>query len=108
MSKKLPIFYSALLLTLVNLLLRFVGTGFQVYLSRRIGTLRPDNAAAPPSGTYAAGLPFPLDGGEGTARETHRRLAAAGLLEEGEGSVTILNSSGREELLALSEELLRK
>ena len=36
------------------------------YLSRRIGTLRPDNAAAPPSGTYAAGLPFPLDGGEGT------------------------------------------
>lgn len=37
MHKKLPIFYSALLLTLVNLLLRFVGTGFQVYLSRRIG-----------------------------------------------------------------------
>ena len=37
MHKKLPIFYSALLLTLVNLLLRFVGTGFQVYLSRKIG-----------------------------------------------------------------------
>ena len=37
MHKKLPIFYSALLLTFVNLLLRFVGTGFQVYLSRRIG-----------------------------------------------------------------------
>ncbi len=37
MHKKLPIFYSALLLTLVNLLLRFAGTGFQVYLSRRIG-----------------------------------------------------------------------
>lgn len=37
LHKKLPIFYSALLLTLVNLLLRFVGTGFQVYLSRRIG-----------------------------------------------------------------------
>ena len=36
------------------------------YLSRRIGTLRPDNAAAPPSGTYAAGLPFALNGGEGT------------------------------------------
>ena len=36
------------------------------YLSRRIGTLRPDNAAAPPSGTYASGLPFSLDGGEGT------------------------------------------
>lgn len=37
MPKKLPIFYSALLLTLVNLLLRFVGTSFQVYLSGRIG-----------------------------------------------------------------------
>ncbi len=37
MSKRLPIFYSALLLTLVNLLLRFAGTSFQVYLSSRIG-----------------------------------------------------------------------
>ena len=37
MAKRLPIFYSALLLTGVNLLLRFVGTSFQVYLSGRIG-----------------------------------------------------------------------
>lgn len=37
MSRKLPIFYSAMLLTGVNLLLRFVGTSFQVYLSGRIG-----------------------------------------------------------------------
>ncbi len=37
MRKKLPIFYNALLLTGVNLLLRFVGTGFQVYLSGKIG-----------------------------------------------------------------------
>lgn len=37
MPKKLPIFYSALLLTAVNLLLRLVGTSFQVYLSSRIG-----------------------------------------------------------------------
>lgn len=37
MPKTLPIFYSALLLTLVNLLLRLVGTSFQVYLSGRIG-----------------------------------------------------------------------
>lgn len=37
MTKKLPIFYSAMLLTGVNLLLRFVGTSFQVYLSGRIG-----------------------------------------------------------------------
>ncbi len=37
MGKKIPIFYSALLLTGVNLLLRMVGTSFQVYLSGRIG-----------------------------------------------------------------------
>lgn len=37
MRKKLPIFYSALLLTGVNLLLRLAGTSFQVYLSGRIG-----------------------------------------------------------------------
>lgn len=37
MRKKLPIFYNALLLTAVNLLLRFVSTGFQVYLSGTIG-----------------------------------------------------------------------
>ena len=37
MPRKLPIFYSAILLTVVNLLLRLVGTGFQVYISGRIG-----------------------------------------------------------------------
>ena len=37
MPKKLPIFYSALLLTGVNLLLRLAGTAFQVYVSGRIG-----------------------------------------------------------------------
>ena len=37
MSKRLPIFYSALLLTGANLFLRFIGTSFQVYLSGRIG-----------------------------------------------------------------------
>ena len=37
MPKKLPIFYNALLLTGVNLVLRFVSTGFQVYLSGKIG-----------------------------------------------------------------------
>ena len=37
MTKKMPIFYSALMLTGVNLLLRLVSTGFQVYLSGRIG-----------------------------------------------------------------------
>ncbi len=37
MGKHIPIFYSALLLTGVNLLLRLVGTTFQVYLSGHIG-----------------------------------------------------------------------
>lgn len=37
MSKKSPIFYSALLLTGVNLLLRMVSTSFQVYISGQIG-----------------------------------------------------------------------
>ncbi|MBR4863872.1 MAG: polysaccharide biosynthesis C-terminal domain-containing protein [Oscillospiraceae bacterium] len=37
MQRKLPIFYSAILLTGVNLLLRLVSTSFQVYLSSRIG-----------------------------------------------------------------------
>ena len=37
MRRRIPIFYSALLLTGVNLLLRLVGTSFQVYLSGRIG-----------------------------------------------------------------------
>ncbi len=37
MRKKMPIFYSAILLTVVNLLLRFVSTSFQVFVSGRIG-----------------------------------------------------------------------
>ena len=37
MKRRMPIFYSALLLTCVNLLLRLVSTSFQVYLSGRIG-----------------------------------------------------------------------
>jgi glutamate racemase len=34
-----------------------------------------------------------LDGGEGTARETRRRLLEAGLLWEGEGDLIVENSS---------------
>lgn len=37
MRRRLPIFYNALLLTGVNLLLRFVSTSFQVHISGRIG-----------------------------------------------------------------------
>lgn len=47
-----------------------------------------------------------LDGGEGTARETLRRLQEAGLLEEGEGCVQIENSSGDPGKIALSMALL--
>lgn len=49
-----------------------------------------------------------LDGGEGTARETRRRLKEAGLLEEGDGELTILNSSNEEAKLQLSRELAEK
>ena len=37
LHRKMPIFYSALLLTGVNLLLRFVSTSFQVYISGQLG-----------------------------------------------------------------------
>ena len=47
-----------------------------------------------------------LDGGEGTARETRRRLAEAGLLHEGEGELIVENSSGDPEKIALTRRLL--
>ena len=37
MRKSMPMFYSALLLTAVNLLLRTAGTSFQVYISASLG-----------------------------------------------------------------------
>ena len=49
-----------------------------------------------------------LEGGGGTARETRRRLAEAGLLEQGTGSVTILNSSGSEEMIRRSWQRLNQ
>lgn len=49
-----------------------------------------------------------LDGGDGTARETKRRLENACLLRSGEGSVTIENSSNDPRLIALSMELLEE
>lgn len=49
-----------------------------------------------------------LDGGDGTARETKRRLKAAGLLERGKGEIIIENSLNTEEILALSHKLLGK
>ena len=47
-----------------------------------------------------------LDGGEGTARETRRRLAEAGLLEDGRGELVIENSKNDPWLLHLSYDLL--
>ncbi len=47
-----------------------------------------------------------LDGGEGTARETKRRLTEAGLLEEGVGQIQMENSSADPELLTRAMALL--
>ena len=47
-----------------------------------------------------------LDGSEGTARETLRRLRQAGLLRRGEGSLTVENSSPDPAMLTLTRELL--
>ena len=49
-----------------------------------------------------------LDGGEGTARETKRRLALAGLLHEGEGSVEIYSSAADGKTVALADQLLNE
>ena len=47
-----------------------------------------------------------LDGGDGTARETRRRLKEAGLLRDGPGEVIIENSRNSPEILGLSWRLL--
>lgn len=49
-----------------------------------------------------------FDGSAGTARQTQRLLEQAGLLYQGEGSLTIENSAGTKELLELSYRLLEK
>ena len=49
-----------------------------------------------------------LDGGEGTARETRRRLEQAGLLENGGGEVIIRNSSPNPDMLRLSRQRLNQ
>lgn len=47
-----------------------------------------------------------LDGGEGTAKETRRRLALAGLLREGEGSILFRSSANEENMTVLAKRLL--
>ena len=49
-----------------------------------------------------------LDGGEGTARQVKKCLAAADLLRTGTGSVTFENSLDCQEILQLSQKLLQK
>ena len=49
-----------------------------------------------------------LEGGDGTARETKRRLSQAGLLEEGRGEIKIVNSSPGDAMVRLSWERLNQ
>lgn len=49
-----------------------------------------------------------LDGGDGTARETKRRLLEKDLLENGPGALILENSLPSEEILALSRKLLEQ
>ncbi len=49
-----------------------------------------------------------LDGGDGTARETRRRLAEAGLLYDGPGQLCWENSANDPEILKLCEKLLEQ
>ena len=47
-----------------------------------------------------------LDGGEGTAKETKRRLTLTNLLRQGEGSITFRSSANEERMTALAKKLL--
>lgn len=49
-----------------------------------------------------------LEGGPGTARETKRRLAAAGLLHEGPGEIVMENSLNCEKMVELCWQLLER
>ena len=49
-----------------------------------------------------------LDGGDGTARETRRRLSAADLLEEGAGELIMKNSGGDPRMIARGYDLLKE
>ena len=49
-----------------------------------------------------------LEGGDGTARETRRRLEKADLLEQGPGEVKIINSSPDPGMIRLSYEWLHQ
>lgn len=63
------------------------------FAARTIGRILGENTAV-------------LDGGEGTARETKRRLTEAGLLEEGPGELQMENSAADPAMLARAMALL--
>lgn len=63
--------------------------------------------AASVIGDILGGSTALLDGGEGTARETRRRLETAGLLWDGPGDIQIENSLQDGRILRLSMELLQ-
>ncbi|MCD7859192.1 MAG: glutamate racemase [Firmicutes bacterium] len=63
-------------------------------------------ASAPIRRILGESLPL-YDGGGGTARETRRRLAAAGLLNPGPGSLSWENSLGTAQIYRLCERLVR-
>jgi glutamate racemase len=48
-----------------------------------------------------------LDGGEGTARETRRRISEAGLLNDGSGELILTASGNGKDFAQLAESLLR-
>ena len=56
MGRKLPIFYNALMLTGVNLLLRLVSTSFQVFISGRIGAAGVGGDAQPVTPILTLGI----------------------------------------------------
>lgn len=62
--------------------------------------------AAPVISRLLGGRTALLQGGPGTARQTRRRLEAAGLLENGAGELRIENSAGSQETIALCRRLL--
>ena len=47
-----------------------------------------------------------LEGGEGTARETRRRLAEKGLLRSGAGEIEIINTKGDAKMIEIAKKLL--
>lgn len=92
----------------------YLGALFSPYKQEKIdavvlGCTHYPHVRAAIAAHFPVGTPI-LDGGEGTARQTGKRLAELSLLREEDhtGKVEILNSSGDPALLALSRTLLER